>query len=257
MHYRSQVLAKAFFCAFGLSFVAQAATAQIAANTAPGQLQPEPASAYTPKPEQTFQQWAVATANPLATQVGFDVLAAGGNAIDAAVATQMVLGLVEPQSSGIGGGAFLLHFDGQQVRAFDGRETAPAAADESLFLMPDGKPMAFFDAVVGGRAVGVPGVVSMLEQAHKAHGLINWADLIAPAIKLAETGFSVSARLHTLLATDKYLRQDAQAAAYFYDAAGQARPIGYVLRNPALAAVLRLIASHGAKGMMQGDVAQV
>lgn len=222
----------------------------------PDATQPEPASGYAPKAAQTFQQWAVAAANPLATQAGFDVLASGGNAVDAAVATQMVLALVEPQSSGLGGGAFLLHFDGQRVQAFDGRETAPAAATESLFLDDSGKPMAFFDAVVGGRSVGVPGVLSMLEQVHTAHGKLPWSTLIEPAIQLADKGFPVSARLHQLLSADKYLRQDPEAAAYFYDAHGKAWPVGHLLRNPDLAQVLRLVAAHGAAGLMQGDVAQ-
>jgi gamma-glutamyltranspeptidase/glutathione hydrolase len=192
----------------------------------------------------------------LATQAGFDVLASGGNAVDAAVATQMVLSLVEPQSSGLGGGAFLLHFDGDGVQAFDGRETAPAKATESLFLDESGKPMAFFDAVVGGRSVGVPGVLSMLEQVHTAHGKLPWSTLMAPAITLADKGFPVSERLHQLLSADKYLRQDPQAAAYFYNAQGKAWPVGHLLKNPELAQVLRLVAAQCAKGLMQGEVAQ-
>ena len=243
----------------GLTAVATLAISACAptGNTpAAGTLQPEAASGFAPKAAQTFQQWAVAAANPLATQAGFDVLASGGNAVDAAVATQMVLALVEPQSSGLGGGAFLLHFDGQRVQAFDGRETAPAKASESLFLDDSGKPMAFFDAVVGGRSVGVPGVLSMLEQVHTAHGKLPWSTLMAPAITLADKGFPVSERLHQLLSADKYLRQDPQAAAYFYDAQGKAWPVGHLLKNPELAQVLRLVAAQGAKGLMQGEVAQ-
>ncbi len=243
----------------GLTAIATLAISACAptGNTpAAGALQPEAASGFAPKAAQTFQQWAVAAANPLATQAGFDVLASGGNAVDAAVATQMVLSLVEPQSSGLGGGAFLLHFDGQRVQAFDGRETAPAKASESLFLDDSGKPMAFFDAVVGGRSVGVPGVLSMLEQVHTAHGKLPWSTLMAPAITLADKGFPVSERLHQLLSADKYLRQDPQAAAYFYDAQGKAWPVGHLLKNPELAQVLRLVAAQGAKGLMQGEVAQ-
>lgn len=243
----------------GLTAIATLAISACAptGNTpAAGALQPEAASGFAPKAAQTFQQWAVAAANPLATQAGFDVLASGGNAVDAAVATQMVLALVEPQSSGLGGGAFLLHFDGSRVQAFDGRETAPAKASESLFLDDSGKPMAFFDAVVGGRSVGVPGVLSMLEQVHTAHGKLPWSTLMAPAITLADKGFPVSERLHQLLSADKYLRQDPQAAAYFYDAQGKAWPVGHLLKNPELAQVLRLVAAQGAKGLMQGEVAQ-
>src|SRR5574343_398358 len=125
--------------------------------------QPEGASGYTEKPGWATQQFAVAAANPLATDAGYQVLKAGGSALDAAIAVQMVLTLVDPQSSGIGGGAFLLHWNGREVEAYDGRETAPAAADEKLFLGADGKPIPFYDGVVGGRSVGAPGTVRMLE----------------------------------------------------------------------------------------------
>ena len=136
---------------------------------------PEGGSGWTDKPGWATEKFAVAAANPLATDAGYQVLKAGGNAIDAAVAVQMVLSLVEPQSSGIGGGAFLLHSSGRELVAWDGRETAPAAATEKLFIGADGKPMPFYDGVVGGRSVGVPGTVRMLEQAHRAHGRLPWA----------------------------------------------------------------------------------
>lgn len=177
--------------------------------------QPEGSSGYTEKPGWATERFAVAAANPLATDAGYQVLKAGGSALDAAIAVQMVLTLVEPQSSGIGGGAFLLHAAGSKVEAYDGRETAPAAATENLFIGANGKPMAFHDAVVGGRSVGVPGTVRMLEQAHKEHGKLAWATLFEPAIQLAEQGFKVSARLHTLLANEKFLAQDPVARAYF------------------------------------------
>ena len=130
-------------------------------------VQLEGSSGYTAMPGWATKKFAVAAANPLATDAGLLVLRAGGSAIDAAVAVQMVLTLVEPQSSGIGGGAFMLHSSGNKVGAFDGREAAPAGVDDKLFIGADGKPMAFFDGVVGGRAVGVPGVVKMLKVAHK------------------------------------------------------------------------------------------
>jgi gamma-glutamyltranspeptidase/glutathione hydrolase len=170
----------------------------------------------------------------------------------------MVLGLVEPQSSGIGGGSFLLHHDGQrqQTEAFDGRETAPATANEYLFLNTDNKPVAFFEAVVGGRAVGVPGTVQMLEDAHRLHGKLPWQQLFEPAIQLAEQGFKVSQRLHALLVSDKHLAKDPVAAAYFYDATSQPWPVGYVLKNPELASVLKRIAAEGAQALMTGDIAQ-
>ena len=218
--------------------------------------QPEGASGATEKPGWATHKFAVAAANPLATDAGYQVLKAGGSAVDAAIAVQMVLALVEPQSSGIGGGAFLMHFDGNEVEAFDGRETAPAAAHENLFIAADGKPMAFFDAVVGGRSVGVPGTVRMLELAHRQHGKLPWASLFQPAITLAEEGFKVSARLNNLIASDKYLKNDPVAAAYFYHADGTARAVGEALRNPALAQVLRKIAQAGSKALLEGEVAQ-
>ena len=225
------------------------------AYTAPTQ-QPEGSSGFTPKPGWASTQFAVAAANPLATDAGYQILKAGGSAIDAAIAVQMVLTLVEPQSSGIGGGAFLLHSNGRAVEAFDGRETAPAAADEKLFLGADGKPIPFYEGVVGGRSVGTPGTVRMLEMAHQQYGKLPWAQLFSPAIKLADNGFKVSARLNTLLKDEKYLKNDATAAAYFYKADGTPVDAGATLRNPALADVLRQIASKGSNALLSGAVAQ-
>ncbi len=218
--------------------------------------QPEGSSGYTEKPGWATEKFAVAAANPLATDAGYQILKAGGSAIDAAIAVQMVLTLVEPQSSGIGGGAFLLHSTGKTVEAYDGRETAPAAADEKLFLGADGKPVPFYDGVVGGRSVGVPGTVRMLEMAHKQHGKLPWATLFQPAITLAEGGFKVSARLNTLVKADQHLKKDPVAAAYFYKADGDARDVGVNLRNPELAAVLRKIAAEGSKALHEGEIAQ-
>ncbi|HWI83414.1 gamma-glutamyltransferase family protein [Ramlibacter sp.] len=219
-------------------------------------LAPEAASAFTPKPGWATTRFAVAAANPLATEAGHDILKAGGSAVDAAIAVQMVLALVEPQSSGIGGGAFLLHFDGRQVEAYDGRETAPAGADERLLLRPDGKPLAFYEAVVGGRAVGVPGALRMLELAHREHGLLPWARLFQPAIALADAGFPVSPRLHRLLSNDAHLKQDPVARAFFYRSDGSPVAIGAPLRNRELAAVLRRIAAEGSRALHEGAVAQ-
>ena len=217
---------------------------------------PEGGSGWTDKPGWATEKFAVAAANPLATDAGYQVLKAGGNAIDAAVAVQMVLSLVEPQSSGIGGGAFLLHSSGRELVAWDGRETAPAAATEKLFIGADGKPMPFYDGVVGGRSVGVPGTVRMLEQAHRAHGRLPWAQLIQPAIQLAEQGFQVSPRLATMLANEKHLIKDPVAAKYYYDAAGKPWPVGHVLKNRELAEVLKGIAARGSAALLQGPVAQ-
>ena len=179
-------------------------------------VQLEGSSGYTAKPGWATKKFAVAAANPLATDAGLQVLRAGGSAIDAAVAVQMVLTLVEPQSSGIGGGAFMLHSSGNKVEAFDGSEAAPAGVDDKLFIGADGKPMAFFDGVVGGRAVGVPGVVKMLEVAHKQCGKLPWAQLFRPAITLAENGFKVSPRLAMQLKSDAHLKKDPAAAAYYF-----------------------------------------
>ena len=218
--------------------------------------QPEAASASSEKPGWQYARQAVAAANPLATEAGLQILRAGGSALDAAIAVQWVLGLVEPQSSGIGGGAFLLHFDGRHVQAFDGRETAPAAARPEQFMGDDGKPLPFDEALLSGQAVGVPGAVRMLEAAHRQHGALPWARLFEPAIALAEQGFAVSPRLHTLLQADPHLRRDPLAARFFYNAQGQAWPVGHVLRNPEYAQVLRRLAQEGSRALHEGPVAQ-
>jgi gamma-glutamyltranspeptidase / glutathione hydrolase len=217
---------------------------------------PESASGYRETTLQTASRQMVSAAHPLAAEAGLTVLRQGGSAVDAAIATQMVLTLVEPQASGIGGGAFALHWDGTTLRAWDGRETAPAAVDERLFLRADGQPMPFGDAAVGGVAVGVPGVLKMLEQLHRLHGRRPWAELFEPAVRLAEQGFEVSPRLHALLAAETALQKEPRAAAYFYRADGTPQPVGHVLRNPALAQVLRQLAAQGTPAFYQGAVAQ-
>ncbi len=216
---------------------------------------PESASGWTAKPGWAGSQQMVAAANPLATEAGYQMLRAGGSAVDAAIAVQMVLNLVEPQSSGIGGGAMLMTWDGQKVQAWDGRETAPAAADEGQFLGADGKPVPYQQAVFGGRAVATPGAVKMLEAAHAQLGQLPWARLFEPAMALAEGGFAVSPRLHGLLESDRLLRQDAAARAFFYQPDGSAHPVGHRLRNPALGAVLRAIAARGSAALHSGPMA--
>lgn len=217
---------------------------------------PEIATAYAEKPGWAAQKFMVAAANPLAADAGYRMLKQGGSAIDAAIATQLVLTLVEPQSSGIGGGAFLLYADGKQVQAFDGRETAPATADDTLFQNPDGSPVSRATGVVGGRSVGAPGVLRMLELAHKEHGKLAWATLFGPAIQLSQNGFPVSQRLNGLLTWDQALKRDPVAAAYFYDKNGQPWPVGHVLKNPALALTLREIARGGADAFYNGRIAR-
>ncbi|MGQ3051598.1 MAG: gamma-glutamyltransferase family protein [Roseateles sp.] len=220
--------------------------------------QPEAATTRTAKVvglAAPAQRFAVTAANPLAAQAGLEILRAGGSAIDAAVAVQAVLGLVEPQSSGIAGGAFLLHWDGKQVQTLDGRETAPAAATPAMFLKPDGRPMAMRDAVLSGLSTGAPGVLAMLAEGQRQHGRLPWARLFEPAIRLAEQGFAISPRLFELASGETALRSDPQAGPYFFDAAGAPKPVGTVLKNPAYAAVLRGIAKLGPAGFYEGPVA--
>lgn len=218
--------------------------------------QPKDQAGNQAKPGWATQGFSVAAAHPLATDAGYQVLKAGGSAIDAAIAVQMVLTLVEPQSSGIGGGAFVLHHDGKKVEAYDGREVAPSAATDKLFLDAQGKPLPFMEAVLSGLSVGVPGTLSVLETAHKEHGKLPWATLMQPAIQLAEQGFKISHRLHQALLAENDLINDAVAASYFYDAQRKPHPVGYVLKNPELAAVLRDIANRGSLALKQGAVAQ-
>ncbi len=219
---------------------------------------PEGATGRTQKALGYATQHMVAAANPLAAEAGRQMLRAGGTAADAAVAVQFVLNLVEPQSSGIGGGAFIVHWSAanRKVTTLDGRETAPAAARPERFLGADGRPLGFMAAVVGGRSVGVPGTVKALEEAHRRWGKLPWADVIAPAVKLAEEGFAISPRLNGLLQQEQALRNDPVARAYFYTEAGQPRAVGERLRNPAFAATLKAIAAGGSAAFYQGPIAQ-
>jgi len=242
-------VASAVLAAFLAGALATPATAQDATQRAP-----EIATGYADKAGWSAKKFMVAAANPLAVDAGYQILKKGGSAIDAAIATQLVLTLVEPQSSGIGGGAFLMYYDGKNVQAFDGRETAPSAATEKLFQTPDGKALPRMQGIVGGRSVGAPGVLRMLELAHKQHGKLPWKDLFVPAITLSEQGFAVSTRLNGMLAYDPYLRKDPAAAAYFYDKEGKPWPVGHILKNPALATTLRDIAYGGADVFYTGRI---
>lgn len=217
---------------------------------------PEAATASAQKTLAHARRWMAASANPLATDAGLQVLREGGSAIDAAIAMQLVLALVEPQSSGLGGGAFIVAYDKRRraLTTFDGRETAPAAAGPSLF-MADGRPLSFADAVNSGLSVGTPGVLRALELAHRRHGRLKWARLFAPAIALADQGFPVSPRLHAQIAGNRQLFEQEAARAYFYPD-GQPAAVGHLLKNPALAGVLRLVAAGGASAFYEGEVAQ-
>ncbi len=221
---------------------------------------PEPPSGYTPKAISYANKDMVSAANPLAVKAGVDILAKGGTAMDAAIAVQLVLNLVEPQSSGIGGGAFMLHFDkaGNKLLAYDGRETAPMGATPDLFIGKDGKPLGFLAAVDGGLSVGTPGVLRMMEAAHKAHGKLAWKDLFAPAIKLSEDGFAISQRMSVSIAGSaaRIKAQGEPGASYFLKADGTAKDTGTLLKNPELAATLKAIAAGGADAFYKGDIAR-
>ena len=199
----------------------------------------------------------ISAANPLASDAGREILRAGGSAVDADIAAQMVLTLVEPQSSGIGGGAFLMHFrkTDRKVEAYDGRETAPAAIRPDVFLTADGKRRSFRDVSTGGAAVGVPGVIRMLALAHRDHGKLPWARLFEPAIRLADAGFTVSPRLNQMIARATDMKDFPAARTYFFTPDGDPWPVGHRLRNPALADTLRQIARGGADAFYTGDIA--
>jgi gamma-glutamyltranspeptidase/glutathione hydrolase len=199
----------------------------------------------------------VEAADPHAAAIGRDILRAGGSAADAAVAIAVSLTMVEPQSAGIGGGAFLLHWsaDGRSLTALDGRETAPAAAKPGRFLDAAGQPLPFFDAVVGGRSVGVPGLLRLLATVHDRFGKLPWSTLIAPSIKLAREGFALSPRLAGIIASDRFLAHDPAARALYFTPEGAPKPAGSVIVNPALAATLEEIAAHGADAFYRGPIA--
>ena len=236
---------------FLLSFAALAAHAQ--------QPPPELPSGWTDKGIVYTHLDMVAAANPLAVSAGADILAQGGSAVDAAVAVQMVLGLVEPQSSGLGGGAFITTFTaaGAAVETYDGRETAPAKATPGYFLGANGQPIGFTQAVIGGLSTGVPGAVKALELAHREKGKLPWAMLFNPAIRLAEGGFPLSPRLFSALqGANAELKGPRGAGSYFYNADGTPKAIGTVLVNPEYAASLRAIAAGGADALLKGPIAQ-
>jgi len=204
------------------------------------------------------QREMVAAANPLAARAGLDILHAGGSAVDAAVAMQAVLTLVEPQSSGIGGGGFLLSFDGKtgEIGAYEGRETAPAASTENDFTGPDGQALPRDSYRVGGISAAVPGALRMLEMAHRKHGKLTWPVLFQPAIDLARKGFAVSPRLHQSISDDRYLSTYPAARRYFFDDAGQPLAVGTLLKNPALADTLEAVARGGADAFYDGAIAR-
>ncbi len=239
--------------------IAAAAFALLLAFGAPSRAfeQPEGPSGFAPKPLVTAKRHMVVAANPLAAEAGLAMLRKGGSVVDAGIAAQMVLNLVEPQSSGIGGGAFILYWDKQknELASIDGRETAPAAATPELFLDKDGKPLPREEAMGSGLSVGVPGVLAALKLAHDKYGKLPWADLFEPAIALARAGFAVSPRLAAVLAEAPPESFTDEARAYFFDAEGKPWPVGHILANPKLADTLSIIARDGPDAFYQGDIA--
>ena len=229
----------------------------LAAQAQVTQSQPEPPTAVTQKALATAKREMVAAGHPLAVEAGLKMLAKGGTAVDAMIATQLVLSLVEPQSSGLGGGAYLLYHDARAGRtlAYDARETAPSGATPSLFLKADGKPMPFREAVAGGRSVGVPGVPRLLEVAHVRHGKLAWKALFEPAIAIAEHGFPMSARLHEHVGLFKDMAEQPALRATYFTAEGKPKAVGTVIRNPEAAKTLRLLAAKGADAFYTGDIA--
>ncbi|HEV7437564.1 MAG TPA: gamma-glutamyltransferase family protein, partial [Pseudorhizobium sp.] len=222
-------------------------------------LAPERATRTATAQRVEAERFMVAAANPLSAQAGQTVLAKGGNAIDAMVAVQTVLGLVEPQSSGLGGGAFLVYYDASsgKITTFDGRETAPTEATPKLFLDDQGQPLKFMDAVVGGRSVGTPGTVKLMHEVHSRLGRSEWSGLLDPAIKLASDGFEVSPRLASLVAAEgDKLKTDESTTSYFFDEAGAPLTEGNLLKNEAYAETLQAIATEGADAFYEGAIAE-
>ncbi len=223
------------------------------------EMSPEPDTGFTPKTAVSGRDFMIVTAHPLATKAGYEILKRGGTAADAGIAAQLVLGLVEPQSSGLGGGGFALYFDKQSGRlvSLDGREKAPASVGKHLFRSPNGQPMNFYKAAIGGRAVGVPGTPALLEKLHEWYGRLEWRDLFSPAIALADNGFEVTPRLGKMVVKDRpRLRRYTDTRLYFFPDSVTPIHEGYVLRNEEYGQTLRSLALSGASVFYEGEIAR-
>ncbi len=250
------ILAAAFGLAFAGLVHAQEAADAVAPEAATPALHLQAANNRQPV---RAKNWMIAAANPLAAEAGAAILRRGGSAADAAIAVQLVLGLVEPQSSGLGGGAFALYWDqaARKLTTFDGRETAPHAATPTLFQDENGEPLIFFDAVIGGRSVGVPGTPMLLSQLHEHFGKLAWAELFEAPIRMAEAGFPVSPRLaSSVAASANSLSRFAATRSYFLAALGQGVATGEPLKNLAYAQTLRALRDGGEAAFYSGPIAE-
>ena len=250
--------ARSSWCRVRCALLAGAVALWAAAAAAQAPAEPEGPSGFTPKKAAVATKYMAAAANPLAAEAGREVLRQGGSSLDAVIAMQMVLNLVEPQSSGIGGGAFLVQYDASKkaVTTYDGRETAPAEAAPDMFLDANGQPLPYDEARAGGRAVATPGLLRMLQMAHRDYGRLPWGRLFEPAMRLADSGFVVSPRLARLIAGSPQLREFPGAAGYFFKPDGTPRAAGDRLTNPAFYETLRIIANGGADAFYHGAIAR-
>jgi len=221
-------------------------------------IQPEPDSGYIKKEIVSSDKFMVVAANKLAAKAGRDIIIKGGNAIDAAIAVQMVLNVVEPQSSGIGGGGFLLYYDAKNktITSYDGREKAPKYIDENSFLKEDGDKLNFYDAVQGGKSVGVPGLLAMLKMTHAKHGKLKWEKLFKAAINISENGFVMSPRLHKVAKSVSYMSKFDNASEMFLNDSGIVKPVGSVLYNNKLASVFKVVSKDFGSSFYKGGIAQ-
>ena len=221
-------------------------------------LMPEQSSGIKNKNVVYAKQHMVASANYYISKAGEDILQAGGNAVDAGIASAVMVTLVEPQSAGIGGGGFILYYNAQKnvLTSIDGRESAASTAMPDLFLNELGQPLSYPDAVNNGKSIGTPGTLRALELLHQQYGKLPWAELLQPTIQLAEKGFPISPRLHQLIQGDPFLAKNKNARDYFYRDNGDVKAIGELLKNPQLAQVLKQIAKEGAQSFYEGQVAR-